>query len=70
MLLPADQRPSISEVRAALKPCDFKYDSMGKLVESMRHKARPTPQEAASEKLAVGWAYQRLGLWNEWKKEY
>jgi serine/threonine protein kinase len=70
MIAPVEQRPSIAEIKARLPPSDYKYESMGQLVDSMQHRERPTPEETAASKMATGWAYQRLGLWNEWKKEY
>lgn len=70
MLAPVEQRPSIAEIKSKLSPSPYKYESMGKLIDSMHHRERPTPEEAAKSKLATGWAYQRLGLWNEWKQEY
>jgi hypothetical protein len=70
MMAPVEERPSIAQIKAKLAKSTYKYQGMGNLVDSMHHRQRPTPEEAASTKLATGWAYQRLGLWNEWKKEY
>jgi len=64
MLAPVEQRPSIAQIKASLPASDYKYDSMAQLVDSMRHRERAAPEEAASKKVATGWAYQRLGLWN------
>jgi serine/threonine protein kinase len=64
MLAAVEQRPSIADIKAKLPPTSYKYESMAQLVDSMRHRERPTPEETAASKIASGWAYQRLGLWN------
>lgn len=70
MIAPAAQRVSISALKAHLPATSFAYENMKELLNSMQHRSRPSPSEASQAKLATSWAYQRLGLWNEWKQEY
>ena len=44
MLAPVEQRPTIAKINASLPASDYKYDSMAQLVDSMRHRERPTPE--------------------------
>ena len=70
MLAPADKRATIQQIKKKIPRMSYEEDHMQEMISSMNHRVTPSPNEALAQKVAISGAYQNLGLWNEWKKEY
>jgi hypothetical protein len=68
MIAPPSQRVTIAQIRQRLPKIENNHNYMYELICSLKHRERPSPAEAINQKVAISWAYQNLGLWNEWKR--
>ena len=43
---------------------NYQYESMANMIDLIKHRKESSSEEMTEQKKAIGWAYQRLGLWN------
>lgn len=66
MIVPAEKRKSLEEIMSNIKD-GTSSKKMKSMIQSLKYKNSPKEIKLIKTKKAFADAYQRLGLWNEWK---
>ncbi len=64
MIAPPEQRATIQTIKNNLPGVSDKDNYMQQMISSMKHREKPTPNDAVDSKSATAFAYKHLGLWN------
>lgn len=66
MIMPVEKRITLETIRKKM-PKGENSKKMKSLIQSLRYKNAPKDRKLVNTKKAMSDAYEKLGLWNEWK---